>query len=55
MGAGERHTSLAGALPGRPGKALNSPEMGVAVEDSKSFLDIEKTSMIIAEERAILS
>jgi len=43
MGAGERHTSLAGALPGRPGKALNSPEMGVAVEDSKSFLDMDQT------------
>lgn len=34
--------------------ALRSPEMGVAVEDAKTFLDMEKTSMIFVEEKTIL-
>ena len=34
-------------------KALNSPEMGAAVEDAKTFLDMEKTGLVIVEERAI--
>jgi uncharacterized protein (TIGR02118 family) len=36
-------------------KALNSPEMGAAVEDAKNFLDIEKTGLIIVEEKTIVS
>lgn len=51
----ERHTSLVGALPGRPGKGPELAGNGVAVEDSKSFLDMEKTSIIIVEEKAIPS
>jgi uncharacterized protein (TIGR02118 family) len=36
-------------------KALNSPEMGAAVESAKNFLDMEKTSMIIVEEKTLVS
>ena len=32
-------------------QALSSPEMGAAVEDAKRFLDMEKTGLIIVEER----
>jgi uncharacterized protein (TIGR02118 family) len=35
-------------------KALNSPEMGAAVESAQNFLDMEKTSMVIVEENAII-
>jgi uncharacterized protein (TIGR02118 family) len=35
-------------------RALNSPEMGAAVEDAKNFLDMEKTGLVIVEEKAIL-
>jgi uncharacterized protein (TIGR02118 family) len=31
-------------------KALNSPEMGAAVESAKNFLDMEKTGLIIVRE-----
>ncbi len=31
-------------------KALNSPEMGEAMEDAKNFLDMEKTGMVIVSE-----
>lgn len=34
--------------------ALNSPEMGTAVEDAKNFLDMERTSMIVVEEKTIV-
>lgn len=34
-------------------KALNSPEMAAAVEDAKNFLDMERTGMVIVEERTI--
>ena len=34
--------------------ALNSPEMGAAVESAKNFLDMEKTRMIIVEEKTLL-
>lgn len=31
-------------------QALNSPEMGAAVESAKNFLDMEKTGLIIVHE-----
>lgn len=34
--------------------ALTSPEMEAAVEDSKNFLDMERTAMIVVEEKSIL-
>lgn len=34
--------------------ALNSPEMGAAVESAKNFLDMEKTGMLIVEENTLL-
>ncbi len=34
--------------------ALNSPEMAAAVEDAKNFLDMEKTGMVIAEEKIVV-
>jgi hypothetical protein len=34
--------------------ALNSPEMGAAVESAKNFLDMEKTGMVIVEEKTLL-
>ncbi len=34
-------------------RALSSPEMGAAVEDAKRFLDMEKTGLLIVEERTI--
>lgn len=34
--------------------ALASPEMGVAVDDAKNFLDMERTGLIIVDERTIL-
>jgi hypothetical protein len=36
-------------------KALNSPEMGAAVESAKNFLDMKKTSMVIVEENTLIS
>jgi uncharacterized protein (TIGR02118 family) len=36
-------------------KALASPEMGAAVEDARNFLDMEKTGLIVVEERTIVS
>ncbi len=33
--------------------ALNSPEMGAAVEDAQNFLDMEKTGLLIVEERTV--
>jgi uncharacterized protein (TIGR02118 family) len=36
-------------------KALNSPEMGAAVESAKDFLDMEKTGMVIVEENTLIS
>jgi uncharacterized protein (TIGR02118 family) len=36
-------------------KALNSPEMGAAVGDAENFLDMDKTGMIIVEEKPIVS
>jgi hypothetical protein len=35
-------------------EALNSPEMGAAVEDAKNFLDMDRTGMVIVEERSIV-
>jgi hypothetical protein len=35
-------------------KALTSPEMVAAVEDAKSFLDMEKTGLVIVEENTVL-
>lgn len=32
-------------------QALSSPEMGAAVEDAKRFLDMEKTGLIMVEEK----
>lgn len=34
--------------------ALNSPEMGAAVEDAKNFLDMERTGLIIVEEMTLV-
>lgn len=34
-------------------KALQSPEMAEAVEDAKNFLDMERTGLVIVEERTI--
>jgi uncharacterized protein (TIGR02118 family) len=34
--------------------ALNSPEMGAAVEDAKHFLDLEKTGLPVVEEKTIV-
>jgi len=34
--------------------ALNSPEMAAAVEDAQNFLDMEKTGMVIAEEKIVV-
>jgi len=36
-------------------KALSSAEMAAAVEDAKNFLDMEKTGLIIVEEKTIVS
>ncbi len=35
-------------------KALNSPEMGAAVEDAKNFLDMEKTGLLFVEEKLVI-
>lgn len=35
-------------------RALSSPEMGAAIEDAKNFLDMEKTALLVVEEKAIL-
>jgi hypothetical protein len=32
-------------------RALSSPEMGAAVEDAKNFLDMDKTGLLIVEEK----
>jgi uncharacterized protein (TIGR02118 family) len=36
-------------------QALQSPEMGLAVEDAKRFLDMERTGMIIVNESTVLA
>jgi uncharacterized protein (TIGR02118 family) len=35
-------------------EALNSPEMEAAVEDAKRFLDMERTSMILVQEKILI-
>ncbi len=35
-------------------RALGSPELGAAVEDAKNFLDMEKTALLVVEEKAIV-
>jgi len=35
-------------------KAMESPEMGAAVEDAKRFLDLEKTFALVVEERPVV-
>jgi uncharacterized protein (TIGR02118 family) len=35
-------------------RALSSPEMGAAVEDAKNFLDMQRTGLIVVEEKTIL-
>jgi uncharacterized protein (TIGR02118 family) len=35
-------------------KALNSPQMAAAVEDAQNFLDMERTGLIIVEEKTII-
>jgi len=35
-------------------KALSSAEMGAAVESAKEFLDMERTGMIIVEEKTVI-
>jgi uncharacterized protein (TIGR02118 family) len=34
--------------------ALNSPEMAAAVEDAKRFLDMERTGLILVEEKTLV-
>jgi uncharacterized protein (TIGR02118 family) len=34
--------------------ALNSPAMAAAVEDAKNFLDMEKTGLVIVEEKTVI-
>jgi uncharacterized protein (TIGR02118 family) len=34
--------------------ALNSPEMGAAVEDAEHFLDMEKTGLVVVEEKTVV-
>ena len=34
--------------------ALESPEMAAAVEDAQNFLDMERTGMVIVEEKTIV-
>ena len=34
--------------------ALTSPTMAAAVEDAKNFLDMEKTGLVIVEEKAVI-
>jgi len=35
-------------------KALSSPEMAAAVEDAKSFLDMDRTGLIIVQEKTVI-
>jgi hypothetical protein len=35
--------------------ALNSPVMAAAVEDAKNFLDMEKTGLVIVEEKSVIA
>jgi uncharacterized protein (TIGR02118 family) len=35
--------------------ALNSPEMAAAVEDARNFLDMEKTGLVIVDEKTIIA
>jgi uncharacterized protein (TIGR02118 family) len=35
-------------------EALNSPEMTAAVEDAKRFLDMERTGMILVQEKILI-
>jgi uncharacterized protein (TIGR02118 family) len=35
-------------------KAMNSPEMGAAVEDAKRFLDMEKTYALVVREKSVM-
>jgi uncharacterized protein (TIGR02118 family) len=34
--------------------AMQSPEMGAAIEDAKTFLDMEKTKLIFVDEKTVL-
>ncbi|MGH8871064.1 MAG: EthD family reductase [Acidimicrobiia bacterium] len=34
--------------------ALNSAEMGAAVDDAKNFLDMERTGLVIVDEKTII-
>jgi uncharacterized protein (TIGR02118 family) len=40
--------------PGAMEAALESPEMAAAVDDAKNFLDMERTGMVIVEEKIIV-
>lgn len=35
-------------------RAMNSPEMAAAVEDAKSFLDMEKTYALVVDEKTVV-
>jgi uncharacterized protein (TIGR02118 family) len=35
-------------------RALGSPEMGAAVEDARNFLDMERTGLVIVEEKTVI-
>ncbi|MEX0591592.1 MAG: EthD family reductase [Xanthobacteraceae bacterium] len=36
-------------------KTLNSADMGAAVESAKEFLDMERTGLVIVEEKTVIS
>src|ERR1700755_2883781 len=42
------------ATDGLMNEALNSPEMTAAVEDAKRFLDMERTGMILVQEKILI-
>jgi uncharacterized protein (TIGR02118 family) len=35
--------------------ALNSPEMAAAVEDARNFLDMDRTGLVIVEEKLVVA
>lgn len=35
--------------------ALNSPEMAAAVEDARNFLDMDRTGLVIVEEKTVVA
>ncbi len=49
------HTSLVGKVPDEAmTKALDSPEMAQVLENSKIFLDMDRTSIVTVSETAVI-